>query len=36
MPIPDRETHMRRATYDNNGSPALIHLHGQSSLLAPQ
>jgi hypothetical protein len=33
-PIPDRETHPRRATYDNNGSLALIHAHGQSSLLA--
>jgi hypothetical protein len=33
-PIPDRETHPRRATYDNDGSPALIHAHGQSSSLA--
>ncbi len=27
-PIPNCETHPRRATYDNNGGPALIHARG--------
>ncbi len=29
MPIPDHETCQRRATYNDNGGPALIHACGQ-------
>jgi hypothetical protein len=36
MPIPDRETHPRRATYDDNGSPGLIQVRRQLLLLARQ
>ncbi len=33
-PIPDRETRPRRATYGDDGSPALIHARRQSLSLA--